>query len=170
MPDLFLVISTCIYFHGCHILLFSNKRNVSETDRSQTVTSTATAINGGSAGGSNSTKGFFRDLKRKHNSSSGTVLSSSNLGGEMADPFEQSGDASPRKMETTSSSSGHSSRSGDLGSEVISSTTTAASGLPPVVGITSGVGMATGGIEDDSGKSRGHISLGKGALQELMVY
>ena len=76
----------------------------------------------------------------------------------MIDPFEQSCEVSPRKMDTTSSSSGHSTRSGDLGSEVVSSSTTAASGLPPAGG-----GGGSGGTDelDQGGKSRGHISLGE---------
>lgn len=89
----------------------------------------------------------------------------------MIDPFEQSCEVSPRKMDTTSSSSGHSTRSGDLGSEVVSSSTTAASGLPPAAG---GGGVGSGGTDelDQGAKSRGHISLGEKKIffDSVLVY
>lgn len=69
-------------------------------------------------------------------------------------------------MDTTSSSSGHSTRSGDLGSEVVSSSATTASGLPP-----SGANVAGGGTDelDQGAKARGHISLGEKLFLHLNI-
>lgn len=105
-------------------------------------------------------KGFFSDLKKKGSASalsnifSGLMASTApstsggaSTGGENVDPFLKSYEAYPRKMESTSSSSGVSSKSGDGGTSEIS--------VPPTV--------AGSGLEEvDQGKSyRGHISLGE---------
>ena len=78
----------------------------------------------------------------------------------MVDPFEQSSESFPRKLESTSSSSGQSVRSGDLGSEVVSSSATTVSAVPSSGNL---IGPTVGGVDelDPGGKNREHISLGK---------
>ena len=120
-------------------------------------------VTNGMGGGVNSSKGFFSELKKKGsaiNIFSGLSSSTTNPHADMmVDPFGQSSESFPRKLESTTSSSGQSTRSGDLGSEVVSSSATTISAVP------SGVlgGVAAGGVDDiDPGvKSRGHISLGE---------
>lgn len=123
----------------------------------QTVAPSVTAINGGQfmGMGSSSSSKFFK----KKSSNISLLTASYNHGNDFNDPFEQSGDISPRKIDAISSSSGHSTRSSDLGSEVVSSSATTASGQPH----TGAGSVAAGGTDElDQGcKARGHISLGR---------
>lgn len=128
---------------------------------------TTTTTTSGTGGGSNSSRGFFSELKKKGsaiNIFSGLSSSTNNPPADiMVDPFEQSSESFPRKLDSTSSSSGPSMRSGELGSEVVSSSVTTASAVPSA-GVFSSV--AAGGVDelDQGGKSRGHISLGEYCL------